>query len=132
MIEKIAEQKNSEIWPEKNESPTIENILSGKAKIKFLSDNTESREVNGKKWVGHSYAYEITVPRPSKSDEEWTTEIINWLPMKSNEAFVETPESQLTIVTGHGEIPITANQETKYKIWDEINRQVNQKENGKI
>jgi hypothetical protein len=118
-------------FPEKEEkkySPTIQSIIDGKAKVAFLSDNLEERIVNGKKWIGHTYTYEVALPHPIKEGEEWKTEIMVWdhHTVHHNErGWQEFPKTQIYINTGQGEMHLTKDPDAVNAIVDAIHCQVN-------
>lgn len=112
-----------------NKLSTVENILTGKAKISLLTNGTESRTIAGREWLGHSYTYNLTVPHPIKEGENLETTLTVWdaLPL-SQGRFIERPKTQLTILTGQGETPFSGDQGVVDKVLDEISRQVSRRE----
>ncbi len=109
---------------------TVENILSGKAKISLLTDGSDNRIIAGREWLGHSYTYNLTVPHPTKEGENWETTLTVWdaLPLTLPRGVYERPKTQLTILTSQGETGFSRDEGTVRKVIDEISRQVSQKE----
>ena len=108
-------------------SPIIKNILEGRAKIKFLSESLDTRKIVGRDWTGTAYLYEITVPDPLKPNEQWTKYFTTWSPTSAGrEPYVKVPETQLTVLTRNGEMPLTENVETQEKILEQISKQVSE------
>ena len=55
----------------KIETSVVQNILQGKAKIKFLSESMEERDIIGKgKFQGSTYSYRLEVPHLTKPGEK--------------------------------------------------------------
>jgi hypothetical protein len=115
---------------QKGKSTVVENILSGKAKISYLTDGTDSRTIAGREWLGHSYTYNLTVPHPMNEGENWETTLTVWdaLPLNQGSIYVDRPKTQLTILTGQGETPFSKDEEVVHKVLDEISRQVSKPE----
>lgn len=134
-MEKLDKATSSDFIGEKSpvKAPTtIETILQSGAKIQFLSQHTETREVGFRSYQGTVYSYELKVPLLTKPGEEWTTELGVWFPAayypKFNEKLDRKPEMQIDILTGQGHMALTKNPETMRKIYEEIRRQTDQKE----
>ncbi|KKU67666.1 MAG: hypothetical protein UX89_C0013G0002 [Parcubacteria group bacterium GW2011_GWA2_47_16] len=111
---------------------TIETILGGGAKIKFLSESMEERDIIGKgKFKGNTYSYELEVPHLTRPGEKWVTELAVWFPAAHYPLFDERaerkPEMQIDILTGQGNMTLTKNPETMRKIYEEIRRQTDQR-----
>ena len=111
---------------------TVETILQGGAGIKFLSDHLETREVGFKPFQGRVYSYEIDVPHLTNPGERWVTELGVWFPASHYPLFDERldkkPEMQIDILTGQGHMPLTKNPVTLRKVYEEIRRQTDQRQ----
>lgn len=112
-------------------SPTLKAILSGQAPMKFLSKFSQDRTIGGKVWHGENYGYNIDLPHPTKPGKKWLTTLTVWHPdarsmQSKGQRDEELPETQLTILTGHGEMEMTDNKEVRDLILKEISRQMGQ------
>ena len=65
-------------------SPTLKAILGGEAKIRYVSDFLQTRNIKGKEWHGRNYGYEIRIPVQSVSDKERILDISTWSPLPLN------------------------------------------------
>ena len=112
-------------FPTGDVSPTIQNILEGKAKIIFLSTGLATRNVEGNEYSGTYYMYKLEVPHPTQKGETWETTITTWSPAAySKKDHVTLPGMQITIEAFGGEMPLSSNPEVLRKVYDEIGRQV--------
>lgn len=109
----------------KGQSPTFRNIVEGRAKITHAGGFVQSRTVGGRDFIGTSHQYEVTLPKPDKPEETWTTYLTRWDPAPLEpKPFERRPEPQLFITTGQGEMPFSNDPEVVNKVFDEISRQM--------
>ena len=125
-----ADSKRAQQPPSKEEliegSPTLKGILGGRAKIEFVSKFLQTKKIGGKEWSGNNYGYKLTLPPQTEGGKERIIDISSWSPLPLNYGpYEDIPKRQVTILTGHGEMPLTGNAEVEDLVLKEISRQVN-------
>ncbi|MBI2474754.1 MAG: hypothetical protein HYV68_03560 [Candidatus Taylorbacteria bacterium] len=98
---------------------TVDQIINGKARVKFISDNVETR--NGR--VGHAYCYEIELTDRYSVDKKRATELLVWYPSVDHESDkyrVMKPEMEIDINTSQGWMRLTNSKEKREKIFQAI------------
>lgn len=114
----------TDIFPKQETSPTIQNILDGKAKITYLGDGLEEKVIEEEKYACTYYKYKLEVPSPKADGGIWETTITTWHPQHyAQKPYKKFPDVQITIESGGKDILLSNNRATINKVYDEIYRQ---------
>ncbi|KKS41565.1 hypothetical protein A3E04_00665 [Candidatus Kuenenbacteria bacterium RIFCSPHIGHO2_12_FULL_42_14] len=107
-------------------SPTIREILEGRAKIEYASDDPiRTMKVDGREWTGHAYTYKLTVAHPIENGQEWKTFLTVWFPAGYDKMeYEKLPPMQIDIEAFGTVMPLSSKQDIIGKVYAEISRQM--------
>lgn len=107
-------------------SPTIREILEGRSKIEYASDDPiHTKQISGREWTGHSYTYKLTVAHLTEKGQKRETFLTVWFPAEyGKREYEKLPPMQIDIEAFGAVMPISGNQDIVGKVYAEIARQM--------
>ncbi len=109
----------------KEESTVVQNILSGKFIVEFISENLDKDEFKDSNHLANCYNYKLTIPSPNDDSKKWETTISIYHPTKNNVSFEKVPDFRIKILTGQGEMELTKDIKIREMIFKKIAEQIN-------
>lgn len=109
----------------KEESTVVQNILSGKFVVEFISENLDKDEFKDSNHLANCYNYKLTIPSPNDDSKKWETTISIYHPTKNNVSFEKVPDFKIKILTGQGKMELTKDIKIREMIFQKIVEQIN-------